>query len=308
MSGDSLKKVRSGDRLRIPAKAYNRFVDAARAHHEHDQGRDARPVTSATGIVRVRNQSGQPRGRFDVLGLSGPIISPDANLDHFKSRIAFDGVTPTSGHRSKFAILLEPLKEGAIGKGIVAGVTVARIDVESTDHGFASVDPGEPGHLKSASVGAAQILWREEGSGEKWAVVRLGPSPDEQNLVLVSVMKDGGDKGGWDETCSFTYSFTPPGGETVENVTPDRPRFPNTPYKQPEPGSPGLAYRAGNEWHLYDVVEEIPETETLSPHTAHGIDTGAREFWFRRTPVRVLAADDQSDRDVYHTGRECPED
>lgn len=43
MAGDPLKKVQAGDRLNIPAEAYNAFIDAARASRSQQLlGADAR--------------------------------------------------------------------------------------------------------------------------------------------------------------------------------------------------------------------------------------------------------------------------
>jgi hypothetical protein len=49
------------------------------------------------------------------------------------------------------------------------------MDVQNEDHRFADVGDEVAGHLVSAVSGAAEILWKESGTGVKWAVVRLGP-------------------------------------------------------------------------------------------------------------------------------------
>ena len=42
--------------------------------------------------IMVKNNTGADRDRFDVLGISGPIISPADNLVEFQNRVAMVGV------------------------------------------------------------------------------------------------------------------------------------------------------------------------------------------------------------------------
>ncbi|MEX2388771.1 MAG: hypothetical protein WD534_12910 [Phycisphaeraceae bacterium] len=186
--GDTLKKVQTGQPLKIPAQAYNAFIDTARAHAQREQDRQRliRGHHPSADVVLVRNDSGDDRDRFAVLGLDEPIVAPEDNLDQFKSRVAFIGVEPTEDHRGRFALLLEPLKAGRIGHALLSGVGVARIEVADEQHGFADIaredDPEADLYvLHSTSGGSghggeAQILWKEDGTGLKWAVLRLGAS------------------------------------------------------------------------------------------------------------------------------------
>lgn len=126
--GDAFKKVQAGQRIAILADAFNGFVDAAQAVREHKQfGTEASQFFRQTGIIKVKNQSGADRERFDILGASIPIILPNENLQEFKNRVKLAGVVPTTDHLGEFLILLEPLKAVVIGRGIVAGVSLARL-------------------------------------------------------------------------------------------------------------------------------------------------------------------------------------
>ena len=175
--GDPLGKVQSGEKLRIPAAAYNAFVDTALDLRRRQQAVQQSSTTEArqTGIILVRNDSGADRGRFDVLGISGVVITPTDNPDAFKSKVALVGVSPTEAqHAGRFVVLLEPIVGGKIGQACAAGVTIARVDVVDTDHKFADVSDGTAAQLKSVQGGAGAILWKESGTGVKWAVVRIG--------------------------------------------------------------------------------------------------------------------------------------
>ena len=104
--GDSLKKVKSGDPLKIPAATFNTFVDSARDHLQHQHGTGGRPTQAfrQTGIVPVKNGSGADAARFAVLGVDSPIFSPTEAADGFANQVALVGVTPSaSSHAGKFA-------------------------------------------------------------------------------------------------------------------------------------------------------------------------------------------------------------
>lgn len=176
--GVDLKKVKSGDRLRIPAQTFNAFVDAARAHGDsaHDVRRRG-AVGRRTGDILIQNKTGGDLDEFSVVGLGDPIFEPtdDETTATFKAQVGFEGETPaTADHTGKFAIILEPLAADAIGPARVSGVCPVEIDITDTGHTCADIDNAETGNLNSGVTGAAQILWAETGTGVKWAVVRLG--------------------------------------------------------------------------------------------------------------------------------------
>ena len=186
---DHMKKVKSGDRLSIPAETFNTFIDAARDHRTRQQnrGQAARPSNRSTGTILVKNASGADRDRFDVLGVDAPIFTPTDNEDSFKNQVALKGVTPSEdNHEGRFVILQEPVRTGDIGRAVVAGVTPVVVNVSDTEHGFADIADGVAGKLVSAESGGAQILWAELGTGDKWAVVRLSPPGTDEKVKVDS--------------------------------------------------------------------------------------------------------------------------
>ena len=181
--GDAMKKVRTGDALVVPAQAYNAFIDAARDHRQrqHDQpGATPGPAADSAAVVLLRNDSGDDRGRFDVLGIDGPVIAPGNNLNAFQDRVALRGVVPVDpDHRGRFVVLLEPVASGAIGRAWAGGVCIARVacSAPGCPYGHADIADGGTTSLTATPSGAATILWREAGTGTQWAVLRLGPAP-----------------------------------------------------------------------------------------------------------------------------------
>ncbi|HRQ75596.1 MAG TPA: hypothetical protein PK098_06715, partial [Phycisphaerales bacterium] len=180
--GDSFRKVQRGDPLRIPAEAFNAFIDAARAHRagQHDvDGASGGDGRWNAGVVLVRNESGQARERFQVLAIDGPMFNPENALEGFKNRVVLKATTPGNDDASRFVILLEPLAVNAIGMACVSGVCPVKVDIKDEKHDFADVRSGQAGHLTSNSGGGgAQMIWKESKTGVRWAVVRLSNRND----------------------------------------------------------------------------------------------------------------------------------
>ena len=143
--------------------------------------RSERSAFRQTGIVPVKNASGADRNRFDVLGIDAPLFTPTDNLTSFQNQIALVGVTPREAdHYGKFAILLEPLRTGRIGKACVSGVCVVRLNVLDESHDFADVEDGCTENLKTGSALAAtggRITWRPSPKATAGASASPSSSP-----------------------------------------------------------------------------------------------------------------------------------
>jgi hypothetical protein len=186
----TLNKVRAGDPLVIPAQTFNAFVDAATDFQNRQLGRQRteRPNARDSNFALIKNASGADRARFEILGIETPVIGPADNLGQFLERPALAGVVPTAAHTGRFAILAEPVANGALGWAWLSGVCPVRINVVSADHWQADVADGSAAHLQSGS-GAAQILWKDAGTAVRWAVVRFGsaaPGATGQTLARIT--------------------------------------------------------------------------------------------------------------------------
>jgi len=180
MNSSHLSKVQRGDPLRIPAAAYNAFVDAAIAHRRGRFG-----VARTTGrhagqsvVVPIKNNSGANRSRYDVLGIDGPLFDPATYPDSYKQQVALKGIAPVAGtHEGSFAILLEPVTDGSIGQAAIAGLTIVRVNVPDEDaeaFDFAEIADATMGYLAKSDTGTARVVTIESGTGTKWAVVSFG--------------------------------------------------------------------------------------------------------------------------------------
>lgn len=176
MAGDPYKKVRPGERLKIPAAAYNGFVDAAKMARRMD-GAAGVPHWRHGVLVTVQNISEEDQDRFAVMGIDGPLFTPAENLHEFCDYVGFKVTTPAGEHLKRFVVLAEPIAAGGIGAATVYGTTQAKVDIATEgqeDDRFAGACPGRTDVLVPMSDNASgMILWKESGLGEKWAIIRI---------------------------------------------------------------------------------------------------------------------------------------
>jgi hypothetical protein len=175
---DALKKVKNGEPLRISAGAYNTFVDAANDYlaRKHNGGAAAPLGQNSQNIVHIKNNTSSAVQRLGVLGISSSVI-PAAN-EYFKQATILLGDTPsaTSHSSGRFAVTLEPIPAGGTGRAYISGQFSVKVNVTSESHLFADIKNGDTTQLQSAESGSVSILWKESGTGTKWAIVRFGAS------------------------------------------------------------------------------------------------------------------------------------
>jgi hypothetical protein len=188
---DDLRKVRSGDPLRLPAGAYNAFVDAA-VDLRRRQGRGeavAGPLVESAqrGIVLVRNDSGEEIEPYHAMAITGVLVEPgeDDQERTFQSRTPLTGDIATEETAGPaFVVALQPIKPNKLGRCVLTGVTVARVFITNETDTTCELAADET-VLASTPMGGIPILWKEEGTGEKWAVLELGrPSPGRVTAIL----------------------------------------------------------------------------------------------------------------------------
>lgn len=193
------RPLKPGDRISaISAAAYNAGIRGGIEYlqRSHPANSPGYAEASQECIIKVRNDSGAAVDRFGVLGLGNPVVTPTDSLGEFQRQIVLIGTTPTAAsHTGKFAIMREPVPSGAIGEAFVAGACIVQINVTDATHALADVADGDAAKLASGTSGAAKILWKESGTGTKWAVVFFGASvADPAVTVKITGTASGGGK------------------------------------------------------------------------------------------------------------------
>ena len=174
-----MEKVRQGEQVVIRASIWNGFVDAANWVKEAKQNSLGVGIKSGIGggIVPMKNMEERDYPRFSALVITGVAISPTANEDEFVScPTVFEGQKMTSEREDMpYAILLEPIAAGEIGRAMLLGLTPAKVAILSADDQYAVPKANsDNGALESSETGVARILWKAGGSGTQWCVLQLG--------------------------------------------------------------------------------------------------------------------------------------
>lgn len=205
------------------ASHLNRLAEAANVFNQlyrNRQGPALRTGQQDHGLIWVRNNTyGYPR-RFRAVTLAdrpapnqlGAIITSvsDGETPFLQQRpIVLSAVTPGDhAFRTPWAVLLEDLPPDEVGPAVIAGVTIARVNVTSSAHRRVYMTRGEHA-LQSGFAGQARILWCEAyespyTTGEQWAVIEFADNPA---VKLHAKTPAGGiSAGSWNVDCD---EFTP---------------------------------------------------------------------------------------------------
>ena len=108
---------------------------------------------------------------------TGPVFLPDdaVGIESFKDEVILACGKPTNDDVNNFVVTAEPIHSGKIGRAYIFGVCAVLIDVQSNDDTVCGATAGVTGKLKSGT-GSNQIIWKQPGTGDKWAVIRIGGS------------------------------------------------------------------------------------------------------------------------------------
>jgi hypothetical protein len=176
--GDPLQKVKPGQRLRIPAAAYNAFIDTTNKLKSVEFNRGGGPTAAGRpgGLILVRNDSGADQDRFAVLGIDGVVFPADVNLPGFQNQPVLTAVEPVvPDHSDRFVILWEPVADGKLGYAYAQGTPAVQVDVVDVDHRYAQIIDGDSTMLQSCFSGGVPLLYVQNSLGTQWGLVNLFP-------------------------------------------------------------------------------------------------------------------------------------
>lgn len=269
------RRYQSGDGLNLNAAALNSMLAAAGDAQRGRFNPDAmgRPGQDCGASILVVNSTGQNMPYLSIVGLGDPVFTPvgDEAINTFQQEVALEASVPASPtHVGRWAILTDPTGPGSAGEARVAGACPCRLNVVNESDQFADIDDGILWRLKSGPSGSARILWKEDGTGEKWAVVLLAGGRKAGEVFPVNLSQVGGADGDETAQATWTYDVTDEAtGQTLaEAVDPtDAPHK----HQRPSAGSMiaatgGLAHYKSDGTLVLDQVNEVAEQE-VCPET-----------------------------------------
>ncbi len=155
-------------------------LDAVRAYQRISRGMlggdGPDTLFDSSLLAKVKNGTGADLDAFSVLAYDDVIDDPsDADSRHDAQRgFAFVGDTPAS-ETAPFVVTVEGIENDTVGSAVVSGLVVVQVEVSDAAHRAAKPISGTNTKLASGASGVP-IIWKEAGTGTKWAVVLLGAS------------------------------------------------------------------------------------------------------------------------------------
>lgn len=161
----------------IPTDTWNALIRAAEWVEKNRLRLSYGKFEAESDGVNIQNNSGNDIDIGGVLGLDGAWITPTENLDAFKEGVALKGVKPTiPAHVANFGVAIEPIPNGKVGKVCIFGPCICRVQVDvDQKQQYADIKYNATDKLIARYSGGAEIVWKESGTGDKWAFVLLGP-------------------------------------------------------------------------------------------------------------------------------------
>lgn len=229
-----LKKVAKGQAFAPKADTWNAFIDAAQFVRQRQTGMisDIMPGGGLSGIVLIRNASGEDQNQLAILGIDDLAIQPESeeSTQRFRTeRPVFDckkigDIDSAKHHEMRFVIIQEPIKNSKCGRAMIAGLSPIRLDVKDEQHEYASPLLSDTTKLQTACDGPCRIVWKETGTGEKWGLASF-PINDFPRIRIKndtgSTLKDGYacmvDSAG---DTPWTLNVNKPDGDSLLHVMP----------------------------------------------------------------------------------------
>lgn len=142
--------------------------------------------------VLVRNESSGTVDRHGVLRISGIAITPTAAEARFRDRPIFIGQAPNGSSTHGIVVTIEPIKQNAIGRAIIVGLAVAKVNVTDAAHKFAKpVNTNTTKFDSDAAEGFPLIYGVHTGTQPSWCAILLGSGPagGGMNIIVARVQE-----------------------------------------------------------------------------------------------------------------------
>ena len=164
-----------GQALVVHANEYGDAIQAGRQLRQNGGELPGMASGPAGTQVIVENTTGATVDEYSALGITGLIYDPTSITDLGQSARGLfmtGAAIDADAQRDQLVITQEPIPAGGLGRAVMVGATLARVDVQDEADGYALAQDGS-GELKSNPNGGAAILAKGSGTGVVWAWVDL---------------------------------------------------------------------------------------------------------------------------------------
>jgi len=164
----------------MPAKAYNKFVDAAKwVENQTSPGPYGKsPIEDIGKLYEIVNSLELDLARGEIVGISDVAVTPTDNQDEYENGMLFDIALPdVDDHANSWAIIYDDLgvEDGIIGRATMSGPAITTVNMIADTHKYCRLVQGDKTKLDSSAEDGYPILWVDSGTGLKDAVVFVGP-------------------------------------------------------------------------------------------------------------------------------------
>jgi hypothetical protein len=209
----SFKTARAGEPLEIEADWKNTGNEVFQEFLRRQKNGGQPPVPDRSRVtITVQNKLGLALNHLELVGLGTPVFLPATSLNSFKfSEPVFQTILPPP--LQPFGVLLDPIGIDGVGDAVLEGLAVAKVSFTHDKMPYADGDT-TVATLEGRGDGYAQVLWKESGTGDKWAVLLLGAGPRGYfpvDLATTAGQTSGANGGDKTTTASWTYTVTCPG-------------------------------------------------------------------------------------------------
>lgn len=172
--GDPFAPVRPGQVYSPSARSINGALAAGQNFSRHKFDEVSEKANRGENGPQIYNSTVGAFDAFNVFGFSTPVLSPAVTPYEASERPTFVAAYPVNG--LPFGITRRPLAPSGIVPIVTHGPAVVKILVSDAAHNYADVSTGVTGYLVSSASVGVPILWKDSGTGLKWAEVMLGTS------------------------------------------------------------------------------------------------------------------------------------
>lgn len=208
-----MRKFRVGDTLEgIPVDTLNAHTDAVLAQRTRigTLPDERKPKQKSPVVVQVVWSTGSDLPAGSCVKLGDAVFDPDTTTGAEFSGITFYveefGATDIG---SPYAVTLGPLTDGSgtptAGMAFIPNCTWAKVNVIDSYHKYAQPTPSD--HLFQSGWAGLRILWKQSGTGEKWAIVQTARNPLHVQLGVVTDIVSSRSVTGYGGTADATFSL-----------------------------------------------------------------------------------------------------